>query len=670
MRFDYGYSEEDHLGKPYDLGLLRRLGPFLKPYRRLLAGSVVLVVGITLLELALPYFTKVAIDRYIVPAAETVKSEHSSDLKQRRRYVTVDVESAGVKQIVERYPGLFEKQDGGVRLALEDLGRIAPKDRAVLRRRDLTGLNRVVVLFLIVVLTDFIFNFGQRMIMEYAGHKIMHDMRLRMYKHIQQQSMAFFTRQPVARLVTRMTNDVQNMHELFTTFIAMVFKDLFLLGGIAAVLIALDWRLALAGFIVLPPVAWAAKIFSGRARNVFRALRVKVAEINTRMSETIEGIKTIQSFCQERENYNHFANLNAENYRLGMQQIHIFAVFMPMIEVLGIFAIAILIWYGGQHVIGGRISLGALVAALSYMRMFFRPLRDLAENYNVLQNAMASAERIFGLLDTDERLPRPFSSAARDEETHTRGGLLEFDKVAFSYIPGEKVLRDISFNVAEGETLALVGPTGAGKSSILNLILRLYDPDNGEIRLDGRSIRQWDEGQLRSRMALVPQEPVLFSGTLRQNILGNGGDSAAEDDDARIRRIAAAANCQELLVRLPQGLDTTLVKGGSALSSGERQLVAIARALARDPKIILLDEATSYIDSQTEVAIHKALNNLIRGRTCIIVAHRLSTARMADKIAVIKQGRMVEYGSHEELMAARGIYWRLNRQGGAAAALQ
>jgi ATP-binding cassette subfamily B protein len=383
------------------------------------------------------------------------------------------------------------------------------------------------------------------------------------------------------------------------------------------------------------------------------------------MSETIEGIKTIQSFSQEQANYDHFAALNAENYRLGMQEIHTFALFMPMIEVLGIIAVAILLFFGGLHVMDGLISLGSLVASLTYMRMFYRPLRDLAENYNVLQNAMSSAERIFALMDTEERLPVS-TAPDRTEVTHRGpGGMLEVDRVAFSYAPGEKVLSDVTFTVREGQTLALVGPTGAGKTSLLNLILRLYDPDSGEIRLDGRSIRSWDPGELRSQMALVPQEPVLFSGTLRQNILGNGQGAAGEGDHVYLDRIVDAANCRQFIERLPQGLDTPLVKGGSGLSSGERQLVAIARALARDPRIILLDEATSYIDSQTEAAIHQALQNLMQGRTCIIVAHRLSTARGADKIAVIKQGRVAECGSHNELMAAGGFYWRLARQGGA-----
>jgi len=659
MRFDYGYSEEDSLGKPYDLKLLRRLGPFLQPYRRLLAGSVLLVMGITLMELALPYFTKVAIDRYIVPTQESAAASNHAEGDRMRRYITVDADDPAVRRVIQRYPRLFLKNKDRVQIALEDFDRIAPPDRVDLRRRDLAGLSLVVIFYAAVVAANFCFNFVQRMLMEYGGHRVMHDVRVRLYEHVQQQSMAFFTRQPVARLVTRMTNDVQNMHELFTTFIALVFKDIFLLLGIAAILVVLDWRLALAGFAVLPLVAWATRRFSRRARAIFRALRVKVAEINTRMSETIEGIKTIQSFSQERANYDHFAALNAENYRLGMQEIHTFALFMPMIEVLGIIAIAILLFLGGLHVLEGVISLGSLVAALTYMRMFFRPLRDLAENYNVLQNAMSSAERIFALMDTEERLSVVTASPRADKTQRDTRGMLEVDRVAFSYTPGEKVLTDVSFTVHKGETLALVGPTGSGKTSLLNLILRLYDPDSGEIRLDGRSIQSWAPGELRTQMALVPQEPVLFSGTLRQNILGNGDEAAGEGDRNYLERIVDAANCRKFIERLPQGLDTPLVKGGSGLSSGERQLVAIARALARDPRIILLDEATSYIDSQTEAAIHQALLNLMQGRTCIIVAHRLSTARGADKIAVIRQGRVAELGSHTELMAARGFYWRL-----------
>lgn len=660
MRFDYGYSEEDQLGKPYDLVLLKRLVPYLSPYRRLLVVSVALVVVLTLFELALPYFSKVAIDRYIVPTSNENRDARSSrgDDAPRRRFLTVDAGDPHIRTVIDAHPELFSDSDNAVRIALDDLKRLSSAELKILRRQDMAGLTIVVIAFLGVVIADFALTFAQRMVMEYAGHKVMHDLRLEMYNHIQQQSMAFFTRQPVARLVTRVTNDVQNMFELFTTFIAMVFKDLFLLAGIAVVLLALDWRLTLAGFAVLPLVVWSSIRFSTLARDVFRSLRVKVAEINSRVAETIEGIKTIQAFGREAANYCHFSALNAENYRLGMRQIHIFAVFMPIIEALGITATAILILYGGLHVRNDTLSLGALVAAISYMRLFFRPLRDLAENYNILQNAMASAERIFGLLDTDQRLPWGPGSTKEPVSTREMLRSVTLEAIRFGYTPGEWVLKDVSIELAAGQTVALVGATGAGKTSVLNLIMRFYDPAAGRVCINGTDVRHWDPYRLRAMMAYVPQDPVLFSGTLRDNIF----PESANMDEATVERIIAAANCHLILDRLPKGLDSMLEKSGAELSSGERQLIAIARALARDPQLILLDEATSYIDSQTEAAIYKALQNLLVGRTGLLVAHRLSTARAADKIVVMRQGRVVEYGTHNQLMDARGQYWRLNRQ--------
>jgi ATP-binding cassette, subfamily B, multidrug efflux pump len=659
MRPDYGYAEEDQLGKPRDLGLLKRLLPFLRPYRRLLLGSVSLVVALTLINLTLPYLSKVAIDQYIVP----VQTEQTDDPAawtpaEGQRFLVIEMEDDTIRAVVERHAELFEVHGQTARIDYRDLEQIPRQDLRILRHRQITGLGWVVVLLLVLVVADFGLTFFQRMIMERAGHHIMHDLRLSLFDHIQQQSMSFFARQPVARLVTRMSNDVQNMHELFTTFASMVFRDIFMLGGIAVVLLVLDWRLALAVFAFLPLVVVAAVRFSMRAREVYRALRVKVAEINARMAETIDGIRTIQTFSQESHNHDRFARLNYENFRLGMREIHVFALFMPLIEVLALFALGLVIVYGGTRVLEGQISLGILVAALTYVRMLFRPIRDLAENYNVLQNAMASAERIFGLLDIDTRLAQAaFPGKRNPDAAQPVIRSLELDRVSFSYVPGEWVLQDVSFNVRQGQTVALVGPTGAGKTSVLNLIQRFYDPISGQVRINGEDVRQWDMHRLRSMTALVTQEPVLFSTTVRENIFS---DPAGLDGHA-VERIVAAAQCEDLVKRLPQGLDTPLYKGGASLSSGERQLITIARALARDAQLILLDEATSYIDSETETAIHRALRNLIAGRTCVLVAHRLSTARMADRIVVLHHGRTVEAGSHAQLMAKAGLYWRLNQ---------
>ena len=614
MRFDYGYAEEDRLGKTYDLALLMRLMPFLRPYARLLVGSVALIVVITLFELALPYFSKLAIDRYIVPSQPRLAAPAGQSSEPTRRYFAASIDAPGIRALVARHPDLFEQIGEEVRIPFERLNRLSTDELKILRRNDLSGLTLIVLAFLAVVVSDFTLTFFQRVIMEYCGHKVMHDLRMQLYMHIQSQSLAFFNSQPVARLVTRVTNDVQNMHEMFTTFIAMVFKDFFLLVGIAAVLLALDWRLTLAGFTVLPVVVWASSRFATKARDVFRDLRIRVAQINSRMAETIEGIKTIQSFNQEQTNYRHFAELNADNYRLGMRQIHIFAIFMPIIEVLGITATAVLVFYGGLHVLESAISLGTLVAAISYMRMFFRPLRDLAENYNVLQNAMASAERIFGLLDKDQRLERASGRVVGTDDVlgqplHS----VSLEQVSFAYKPGEWVLQDVSLTVEAGQTVALVGLTGAGKTSVLNLLMRFHDPLAGQVCFNGVDLRMLDVDRWRSRMAYVPQDPILFSGTLRSNIFAD----PVMVDEATVQEVLQAANCHMIVDHLPDGLDTVLIKGGSGLSSGERQLVAIARALARDPEIILLDEATSYIDSQTEAAIYQALDNLLAGRTGI-----------------------------------------------------
>jgi ATP-binding cassette subfamily B protein len=462
----------------------------------------------------------------------------------------------------------------------------------------------------------------------------------------------------VGRLVTRVTNDVQNMHELFTSVLSMLFKDLFLLAGIGIVLVTMNWRLALTAFTVLPLVVLASWWFSRRVRDVFRLLRVKVAEINTLFAETIGGMQVIQSFRREAANEKRFRRLNHENYQAGMAQIHILAVFMPLVEVLGVIAVAIIILYGGGRILSGEMTLGILVAFISYLRMFFRPIRDLSEKYNLLQNALASAERIFLVMDSTDSHPRP--DAARGPESANGDAPLEhiaFERVSFSYLPGEPVLQDISFEVRAGSTVALVGATGSGKTTLTQLLGRFQLPDRGVIRINGRDIRDWDPNVLRRRMAVVMQDPFLFSGSIRDNIVPRNDPTSPE----AIRKIMADANCLEIVERLPQGLDTPLAEGGASLSSGERQLLSIARAFARRPDIIILDEATSYIDSETESRIQEALQRLTTGRTTFLVAHRLSTVQQADHILVLHHGKIIEAGHHNDLMSRQAYYYRLQR---------
>jgi ATP-binding cassette subfamily B multidrug efflux pump len=665
MRIDYGYFEEKQLGKPYDVKLLGRLYPYTKPYKLLLLSSIVLIVLITLLDLSLPYVTKIAIDQYIVPGQKLKTNQVVDPDENKIRTLKADMGDPQIESIVRKYSDLFKVEGSFALIAFRNLNKLDKNDLSILRKRDLSGVTFITAVFLVIVIFNFVLNIAQVLIMEYAGQMVMHDLRVHLFKHIQSLSTAFFTRNPVGRLVTRVTNDIQNMHELFTSVIAFVFKDLFLLVGIAVVLIGIHLKLALVSFTVIPFVLYASIHFSGQAREAFRTLRIKIAEINTRFSETIGGIKVIQLFLQEKQNYLGFKHLNHEHYLAGMKQIHVFAIFMPVVEILGAAAIAVVIFYGGGGVLSGTISLGALVAFLSYMKMFFRPIRDIAEKYNILQNSMASAERIFLILDSSETLQQPvididFPAESKSKPSRTALDKISeilMEKVSFEYVKNEPVLKNISFSIKAGETLAVVGPTGSGKTSMINLIIRFYDPTSGRILLNGIDIKKQDIKELRSKMALVMQDPFLFSDTIRENITLGGRDLS----EATFQQILQDSNCKTLVDRLPEGVHTVLSEGGSSISSGERQLISIARAFARHPDLIILDEATSYIDSETEVKIQEALTKLMSNRTSIIVAHRLSTAREADKIIVLNRGQIIETGNHSELMNIKGFYYRLNQ---------
>ncbi len=657
MQPDQGYFEETKLGKTYDLKLLKRLYPFTRPYRLLLFGSIGLVLLITCLDLALPYVTKIAIDRYIVPATDVAAAGETSVNKTKERFIRVDLTDPQQRALVDKYNELFKIEGNTALISFSRLAGIKKSDLAVLRKNDITGISVITVVFIALVIINFVLSFVQKMIMEYTGLMIMHDLRMKLFGHIQNLTIAFFTRNPVGRLVTRTTSDVQNMNELFTSAISTIFKDLFLLCGIAVVMLVINWKLALVSFIVLPLVLYASINFSRRSRDIFRALRVKVAEINTRFSETIGGIRVVQLFRQEMNNFRNFEQLNHANYLAGMKQIHVLAVFMPLIELLAVVAVSLVIFYGGGRVLAGTLSLGALVAFISYIRMFFSPIRDLAEKYSTLQDAMASAERIFLILDSREMLPRPVQQKIHGTSTLERIEEIRFENVYFSYVDGENILRNITFSISTGETVAVVGPTGAGKTSLISLIPRFYDPASGRVLINGRDIRDLNVSSFRSKIALVMQDPFLFSGTIRQNIFqGNPDPTVAQE-----QFILDASNCRSLIDRLPQGLDTVLTEGGASISSGERQLISIARAFARNPQLILFDEATSYIDSTTELRIQQAVEKLMKSRTSLVVAHRLSTIRNAHRIIVLNRGRIIETGNHVELMKKRGFYYKLHQ---------
>ncbi|MFP4629530.1 MAG: ABC transporter ATP-binding protein [Desulfohalobiaceae bacterium] len=648
MPIDFGYFEEEQLqDRGRDFSILRRFWPFVRPYRLAVLGSLLLVLGITCLEIAVPYLTKVGIDRYIVPQQE-------SSQEQDQRMYSFDPQSPGGRLLLQEFPDLVQKEGDQALIPFSSLQELSREELQRLREPDLRGVLWISAVFLLLILLNFAFSFCQKLIMEYAGQRVMHDLRLQLYGHIQNLSFSFLHKNPVGRLVTRVANDVQNLQELFTNLISFVLRDLFMLLGIAAVMLGIDWRLALVSFAVLPLVVVAAWIFALRARETFRLLRVKLAEINSRFSETISGIQSIKLFGREQGNYQGFARINHEHYQAGLRQIRIMAVFLPVVEVLGFLAVALIVLYGGQKVLGRSMSIGTLVAFISYMRMFFRPIRDIAEKYNLLQNALASAERIFLIMDQEPaENTGAHPAAARMEQEGIQD--ISLQGVQLAYEPDQPVLKDISLDIHAGERLALVGPTGSGKTSIINLLLGYYWPTQGRILVNGLDLQKWDLRLLRSRIALVLQDPYIFSGSLRQNILqGN-----PELDPKSLERVLEAASCSYLVQRLPDGLDTELMAEGHSLSAGERQLVSIARAFARDPELLILDEATSAVDSETEGLIQYALERLMQGRTTITVAHRLSTVRGADRILVLHQGRIREQGTHSELLRSQGLYSRM-----------
>ena len=518
--------------------------------------------------------------------------------------------------------------------------------------KDLSGLPVIAWQFLVVLLASFALEYVQTWMMQLTGQRIMYDLRMEIYAHLQRLDLRFYDRNPVGRLMTRVTSDVDVLNDLFTAGVVAIFGDVFTLFGIMIVMLGMNAKLALASFVVLPLIVLVTQWFRRNVRESYRVVRALIARINAYLQENLTGMSTVQLFRREPLNFDRFEHINREHRDANIQSIFFYAVFYPAIELVGALAASIIIWFGGLQVMEGALTLGVLVAFLQYSARFYRPISDMSEKFNVLQSAMASSERIFTLLDTPVSVVTP---AQPSTPPAPFSGHIVFDHVWFAYNHEDWVLKDVSFEVKPGERVALVGATGSGKTTIISLLLRFYDVQRGHIRIDGIDIRELDLEQLRGLFALVLQDVHLFSGTIGGNIrLG-----AEAIDDEAVRKAATAVRANRFIDALPGGFDAPVAERGATLSTGEKQLLSFARALAFDRPILILDEATSSVDTETEHTIQRALHVLMEGRTTIAIAHRLSTIQDMDTIVVLHKGVIRESGRHQELLARRGIYYRL-----------
>lgn len=598
MHHSGGYFEEDQVGRLGDARVWSHVMRFVRPRWKWIAVAVLLSSVITATSLILPYLVQLGMDEYIV----------KSDLP-------VEV----------RFRGLF-------------------------------ALSAI---FVAVVLLGFVTNFLQVVVLEWTGQRIMHALRQRLFEHVLGLNLSFFHGNPVGRIVTRLTNDIQNMYEMFTSVIVTLFNDGLRIAGILVILLWLNWRLALLLALTFPVMLLITLWFGRLSREAFRQIRAHLATINAFIQEAVSGLTVIQLFLRERDTHRRFAVLNEDYRRSAFYQIRVFGIFVPLIEIMSSVSLGLIVWYGGGEILRNAMTIGMLTAFISYMRLFFQPLRELSQKYTLVQSAVASAERIFGLLENRDVLPRADRTAAPEQVE----GLIEFSGVTFAYDGEHPVVRDLSFKVRPGETLAIVGATGAGKTTVINLLERFYDPGRGEIRLDGTDLRLLDVEWLRRQIGLVMQDVLIIPGTISENILLDR--TAAEEE---VERLVGLSQLKGLVEGLPNGLETRIGEGAMDLSAGQKQLLAFARVLARDPGILVLDEATANVDTETEMLIERAIEAALAGRTSIVIAHRLSTIRRANRILVMDQGQIVEEGSHDELMARRGLYYHLQSlQNGAAA---
>ncbi len=613
--------------------ILKGFARYLAPYRLILVCALAFVFVQTGLELTIPYITKTAIDKYIVPVKQLSPTALSAVIPKNTH------------------------KDGAP--GSEVLGKDEHSADRTQHRVD--GIKKYTLLLLFVVIASFAVTFTQVLILEFVAQKVMFDLRQDLFTAILASPITFFDTNPVGRLVTRVTNDIENLHEMLTSVVIFLVKDFTIATGVAIALFIIDPRLAAASFLVFPLILTASVLFAKKARSAYRMLRIKLAEINTRFSETIEGLHILQIFKSTLSNAMLFKRTNKEHFAAGMQQITIFALFMPFIELLYSVSIATVIFYGGIRYINLNATLGDIVLFIYYLRIFFRPIRDLAEKYNIAQNAFASAERIFPYLFEHEARKTAeliSGSTAQKKYSPQRIEEIKYENVSFSYTAREPVLEKINLCIRRGEKIAIVGPTGAGKTTLVHLLLGFYTPTGGKILVNGTDIQKTNIKALRQQIAIVSQDPFIFSGTLADNLF-----FPPDSDMSRFKKIINSSGID--FIKAPDGFrpNNTEANDNSKnvqkenLSEGEKQLIAIARAFARDPDLIIFDEATSYIDSETEAKIQKATTELLKNRTSLVIAHRLSTIRDADRIIVMKSGRIIESGTHDELMEKNGFYY-------------
>jgi ABC-type multidrug transport system fused ATPase/permease subunit len=671
-------------GKAYDGAMMRRLLTYVIPHRRLVLVAMAFMMISAGLELLIPYVTKVGIDQYLArlyqvyeanptlcdslltadPAGHDymrldsgavlirTASLGSLDPAVRRQLV-----SRGVLHRATYYAFTSAARSGDIGVTRgefwlvpeAELSRVPPRDLAKLRGADLAGITRLALLTAGLIILGMGAGYGHVYALQIAGQRSMYDLRVALFRHVQTLSLSFFDKNPVGRLVTRATNDIEALNEMFTAVLVNLVKDVILVGGTVAILFALNAKLALIALAVVPAFTVVSFVFRQKARGAYREVRRLLAHLNATLSEDLSGIKIIQAFRREQRRQQGYRGINQDFFAANIRQLVIFGVFRPLIELIATTGIALVLVYGGIGVLSRGLTLGALVAFLGYVRQMFEPLSDMSEKYNIMQSAMASSERIFGIMDEVPLVSEPKAPARQGIR-----GRVVFDSVSFAYVPGQPVLQNVSFSVDPGRSVAIVGPTGAGKSSIINLVCRFYDPDSGSVTLDGVNLRDLPLPTLRENIAVVLQDAFIFSRSIEDNI--RLGSPMAR---AYVEQAADMVQAKGFIERLPAGFDEVMAERGATLSTGQKQLLCFARALAHDPKILILDEATSSVDPATERLIQQAIDTLMRGRTSIIVAHRLSTIQRADEILVIDEGRIVERGTHRELLAHRGIYYKL-----------